>query len=64
MVGRDAQFTTATRRTGASVVVALSGELDMATAPELPEAVSRVLGDAVTTRNWATMTKLQALAGD
>jgi uncharacterized protein (DUF1697 family) len=31
-------------------------------ASRLPEAVSRALGDAVTTRNWATMTKLQALA--
>ncbi len=27
----------------------------------LPEAVGRALGDAVTTRNWATMTKLDAL---
>lgn len=27
----------------------------------LPEAVGRLLGDAVTTRNWATMTKLDAL---
>lgn len=31
-------------------------------ASRLPEAVGRVLGDAVTTRNWATVTKLQALA--
>ncbi len=30
-------------------------------ASRLVEAVSRVLGDAATTRNWATMTKLQAL---
>ncbi len=30
-------------------------------ASRLPEAISRVLGDAVTTRNWATMTKLHAL---
>lgn len=30
----------------------------------LPEAVSRALRDGVTTRNWATMTKLHALAGD
>ncbi len=29
----------------------------------LPEAVGRALGDAVTVRNWATMTKLHALAG-
>jgi uncharacterized protein (DUF1697 family) len=28
----------------------------------LAEAVGRALGDAVTTRNWATMTKLHALA--
>ncbi|HEY3175846.1 MAG TPA: DUF1697 domain-containing protein [Candidatus Polarisedimenticolia bacterium] len=28
----------------------------------LPEAVGRVLGDSVTTRNWATMTKILALA--
>jgi uncharacterized protein (DUF1697 family) len=27
------------------------------------EAVSRALGDAATSRNWATMTKLHALAG-
>jgi uncharacterized protein (DUF1697 family) len=27
------------------------------------EAVGRVLGDAVTSRNWATLTKLHALAG-
>jgi uncharacterized protein (DUF1697 family) len=31
-------------------------------ASKLPEAVGRVLGDAVTTRNWATVMKLQALA--
>ena len=31
-------------------------------AGRLAEAVGRVLGDAVTTRNWATMTKLHALA--
>jgi uncharacterized protein (DUF1697 family) len=30
-------------------------------ASRLPEAVGRVLGDAVTTRNWSTMTKLLAL---
>lgn len=30
-------------------------------ASRLPEAVGRALGDAVTTRNWATLTKLQAL---
>lgn len=29
----------------------------------LREAVDAALGDAVTTRNWATVTKLQALAG-
>src|SRR5262249_28333604 len=29
-------------------------------AGRLPEAVGRVLGDAVTTRNWATVTKLHA----
>ncbi|MGH7730763.1 MAG: DUF1697 domain-containing protein [Candidatus Eiseniibacteriota bacterium] len=28
----------------------------------LAEAVARAMGDAVTTRNWATMTKLHALA--
>ena len=27
----------------------------------LPEAVARALGDAVTTRNWSTVTKLQAI---
>lgn len=27
----------------------------------LPDAVARVLGSAVTTRNWATMTKLNAM---
>ena len=31
-------------------------------ASRLVPAVSRALGDAVTTRNWATMTRLQALA--
>jgi uncharacterized protein (DUF1697 family) len=31
-------------------------------ASRLSEAVARVLGDAVTTRNWATVTKLHALA--
>lgn len=31
-------------------------------ASRLPDAVGRLLGDAVTTRNWATMTKLHALA--
>jgi uncharacterized protein (DUF1697 family) len=33
-------------------------------ASRLPEAVHRLLGDAVTTRNWATVTKLQALTED
>jgi uncharacterized protein (DUF1697 family) len=32
-------------------------------ASRLPEAVGRALGDAVTTRNWATMLKLRALVG-
>jgi uncharacterized protein (DUF1697 family) len=31
-------------------------------AGRLFEAVAKVLGDGVTTRNWATMTKLQILA--
>jgi uncharacterized protein (DUF1697 family) len=31
-------------------------------ASKLPEAVGKALGDAVTTRNWATLTKLHALA--
>lgn len=31
-------------------------------AGQLPEAVGKALGDAVTTRNWATVTKLHALA--
>lgn len=31
-------------------------------ASRLPEAVGRALGDAVTTRNWATVTKLHTLA--
>jgi uncharacterized protein (DUF1697 family) len=31
-------------------------------ASRLPEAVGRALGDGVTTRNWATVTKLEALA--
>jgi len=29
----------------------------------LPEAIGRALGDAVTTRNWATMSKLHAVVG-
>jgi uncharacterized protein (DUF1697 family) len=33
-------------------------------ASRLAEAVSRVLGDAVTSRNWATVLKLSALAED
>jgi uncharacterized protein (DUF1697 family) len=33
-------------------------------ASRLLEAVNRALGDGVTTRNWATVTKLAALAGD
>jgi uncharacterized protein (DUF1697 family) len=33
-------------------------------ASRLAEAVNRVLGDAVTARNWATVLKLHALAGD
>ena len=32
-------------------------------ASRLHEAVGRALGDAVTTRNWATVTRLHALAG-
>lgn len=35
---------------------------DGSTGSQLPEAVGRALGDAVTTRNWATLTKLHALA--
>lgn len=31
-------------------------------ASRLPEAVGRVLGDAATTRNWSTVTKLHTLA--
>jgi uncharacterized protein (DUF1697 family) len=34
---------------------------DSVRASRLPEAVARALGDAVTTRNWSTMTKLHAL---
>ena len=30
----------------------------------IPEAVERLVGDAVTTRNWRTITKLHALAAD
>jgi uncharacterized protein (DUF1697 family) len=33
-------------------------------ASRLAEAVNRVLGDAVTSRNWATVLKLHALAGE
>lgn len=33
-------------------------------ASKLGEAVNRALGDGVTARNWATVLKLQALAGD
>ena len=33
-------------------------------ASRLAEAVNRILGDAVTARNWATVLKLQALAKD
>jgi uncharacterized protein (DUF1697 family) len=33
-------------------------------ASPLSEAVGRILKDGVTTRNWATVTKLHALAGD
>ena len=40
MVGRDALFEADTRRVGDSLVVSLSGELDMATASELEQAVS------------------------
>lgn len=32
-------------------------------ASRLPEAVGKVLRDGVTTRNWSTITKLQALVG-
>jgi uncharacterized protein (DUF1697 family) len=34
---------------------------DGSTGSQLPEAVGRVLGDAATTRNWATLTRLHAL---
>jgi uncharacterized protein (DUF1697 family) len=37
---------------------------DGVAASELVEAVNRVLGDAVTARNWATMLKLHALTTD
>ncbi|MET0398525.1 MAG: DUF1697 domain-containing protein [Longimicrobiaceae bacterium] len=48
-------------------VLALGGRFaylwcpDGSTGSQLPEAVGRALGDAVTTRNWATLTKLHAL---
>jgi uncharacterized protein (DUF1697 family) len=50
-------------------VLALGGRVaylwcpDGSMGSQLPEAVGRALGDAVTTRNWATLTKLHALAG-
>jgi uncharacterized protein (DUF1697 family) len=50
-------------------VLALGGRVaylwcpDGSMGSQLPEAVARVLGDAVTTRNWATLTKLHALTG-
>jgi uncharacterized protein (DUF1697 family) len=37
---------------------------DGAIASPLSEAVARILKDGVTTRNWATVTKLHALAGE
>jgi uncharacterized protein (DUF1697 family) len=33
-------------------------------ASRVAQAVGRALGDAVTTRNWATVTKLVALSAD
>ncbi len=50
-------------------VLALGGRVaylwcpDGSMGSQLPEAVGRALGDAVTTRNWATLTKLHALTG-
>jgi uncharacterized protein (DUF1697 family) len=37
-----------------------AGSIDSRLAP----AVAKVLGDAVTTRNWATVTKLHALVNE
>ncbi|HEX8825263.1 MAG TPA: DUF1697 domain-containing protein [Archangium sp.] len=57
------------RRDWGSEVLALGARAAYIWCPEgilasqLPEAVGRVLGDAATTRNWATVMKLHALAG-
>lgn len=57
-----------TQQAWAPEVLALGGRVAYLWCPEgllaskLPEAVGKALGDAVTTRNWATVTKLQALA--
>jgi anti-anti-sigma factor len=41
---RDAEFATATRQNGDSLVLSPIGELDMATAPELEEAIESAQG--------------------
>ena len=41
---RDAEFATATRQNGDSLVLSPTGELDMATAPEFEEASERAQG--------------------
>jgi len=41
---RDDGFATATRQIGEFLVVSLTGELDLATAPELEEAIERAQG--------------------
>lgn len=56
-----------TRQDWAPEVLALGARVAYLWCPEgllasrLPEAVGRALGDAVTTRNWATLKKLHAL---
>jgi anti-anti-sigma factor len=44
MSRRETQFATATRQVGDVLVLSLTGELDMATAPELEEAIERAQG--------------------
>jgi uncharacterized protein (DUF1697 family) len=59
-----------TRQDWAAEVLAVGARVAYLWCPDgilesrLAEAVGRALGDGVTTRNWATMLKLHALAGD
>ncbi len=66
----EAFWSRCSSRTGAPEALALGARVAYLWCPEgviaspLSETVNRLLGDAVTSRNWTTMIKLAALAAE